>query len=104
MQKKYNQVYLPFMGTMLRAEGEKNEQEQQLSNSIMFSTQQLLRWYFYQDKQKAFIVDAAKACPFSAMTMTRATRQLSATGLIHVEKEGTRKVLVSHYSKKKLYE
>lgn len=97
------QAYLPFMGTVLNAKYVNSEDTPELEN-FKFSTQQLFLWYIYQEKQMAYISDAAKICSFSSMTMTRATRELSATGIIKVSKDGVKKVLNCNCTKKKLFE
>lgn len=97
------QAYLPFMGTVLNAKYVNSEDTPELEN-FKFSTQQLFLWYIYQEKQMAYISDAAKICSFSSMTMTRATRELSATGIIEVSKDGVKKVLNCNCTKKELFE
>lgn len=98
------QAYLPFMGTVLKARCTNKELEGDALESFRYSTQQLCLWYLYQQNQKAYISDAARTCAFSSMTMTRATRELAATGKIEVTKEGTKKVLSCKCSKKELFE
>lgn len=97
------QAYLPFMGTVLDAKYVNNGDTQELAN-FKFSTQQLFLWYLYQEKQMAYISDATKVCSFSSMTMTRATRELAATGCIEVSKDGVKKILNCSYTKKELFE
>ena len=45
-----------------------------------------------------------KKLPFTAMTVSRAVKQLAATGLFHTTKDGVNKVVESDYSGRKLYE
>ena len=45
-----------------------------------------------------------KELPFTAMTVSRAVKQLAATGLFHTTKDGVNKVVESDYSGRKLYE
>lgn len=97
------QAYLPFMGTVLNAKYVNSEDAPKLEN-FKFSTQQLFLWYIYQEKQMAYTSDAAKICSFSSMTMTRATRELSVTGIIEVSKDGVKKVLNCNCTKKELFE
>lgn len=96
------QAYLPFMGTVLNAKYVNSKDAPELEN-FKFSTQQLFLWYIYQEKQMVYISDAAKICSFSSMTMTRATRELSATEIIEVSKDGVKKVLNCNCTKRELF-
>ncbi len=94
------QIFLPFIGTMLT-----NEKEQEkIKEKFMFSTQQLFLFYLYNKKQRLYISEAGKALPFSAMTMTRAVKQLEITGLFFVSKDGVNKVIESKYGYLELFE
>ncbi|MCD7805855.1 MAG: MarR family transcriptional regulator [Lachnospiraceae bacterium] len=94
------QVFLPFMGTFLAKEsGEEKELKK-----FMFSTQQLILLYLYQNKKKLYVSEATRLLPFTAMTMSRAVKQLEATGLFHVTKDGVNKVIESYYARPELYE
>ncbi|MDC7287075.1 MarR family transcriptional regulator [Blautia schinkii] len=97
------QAYLPFMGTVLNAKYVNSKDAPELEN-FKFSTQQLFLWYLYQEKRMAYISDAARVCSFSSMTMTRATRELAASGFIEVSKDGVKKVLNCNCTKKELFE
>lgn len=94
------QIFLPFMGTFL---AEENGEEKELKK-FMFSTQQMVLLYLYQKKKKLYVSEATKILPFSAMTMSRAVKQLEATGLFHVSKDGVNKVVESDYDRPELYE
>lgn len=94
------QIYLPFMGTYLQKENE----EPQVIEKVMFSTQMLILMYLYHSEEKLYISDATKKLPFSAMTMSRAVKQIEAIGLFHITKDGVSKVIESKYNKKELYE
>ena len=94
------QAFLPFMGTILTKE---NEEPRQVTK-FMFSAQQLVLLYLYNDSKKLYISDATKQLPFSAMTMSRAVKQLTATGLFRTVKDGVNKVIESDYSRRELYE
>lgn len=95
------QIYLPFMCTLLQAKADKITKP---FEKFMFSTQMLLLLYFYQAERKMYVSEVSKKLPFSAMTMTRATRQLEESGLFDVTKEGVNKVLISKFDRKTLYE
>ncbi|MCD8053536.1 MAG: MarR family transcriptional regulator [Lachnospiraceae bacterium] len=94
------QMFLPFMGTFL---AEENGEEKELKK-FMFSTQQLVLLYLYQNKKKLYVSEATKSLPFTAMTVSRAVKQLEATGLFHVTKDGVNKVIESDYDRPELYE
>lgn len=94
------QAFLPFMGTFLTQE---NEEPVEVTK-LMFSAQQLALMYLYNNSKKLYVSDATKKLPFTAMTMSRAVKQLEATGLFHTTKDGVNKVIESDYSGLKLYE
>lgn len=94
------QVFLPFMGTFLTQEKEETVEV----NKLMFSAQQLALMYLYNNSKKLYVSDAVKKLPFTAMTVSRAVKQLEATGLFHTTKDGVNKVVESDYSGRKLYE
>ncbi len=94
------QAYLPFMGTFLADERE-NQKE---IKKFMFSTQQLVLLYLYSDMEKLYLSEATKLLPFTAMTLSRAAKQLEATGLFCVSKDGVNKVISSDYKHFELFE
>ena len=94
------QVFLPFIGTMLTDEKE----PQKLTGKFVYSTQQLVLLYLYSNIKRMYISEAGKKLPFSAMTLTRAVKQLEATDLFFVGKEGVNKYIESNYSRYELFE
>ena len=94
------QVYLPFMGTFLVGQ---NEQEKEVDR-FMFSTQQLVLLYFYSDKRKLYMAEATQKLPFTAMTLSRAVKQLEAVDLFDITKDGVNKVIEAKYDKTLLFE
>lgn len=98
------QIYLPFLGAYLMAQEVKVKAEEKPVEKLMYSTQQLFLWYFYQNKKSVYISEAAKVLPFSAMTLTRATRQLESTEFFSVKKDGVNKVLEASCDRLVLYE
>lgn len=94
------QVFLPFIGALLTNENE----SQKTLEKFVFSTQQLFLFYLYSKKKKLYISDAAKTLPFTAMTLTRATKQLEMTDLFVITKDGVNKVIESKYSRLELFE
>ena len=94
------QVFLPFIGTMLFDEKE----PQKLTGKFVYSTQQLFLFYLYSKKKRLYISEAGKVLPFTAMTLTRAVKQLEATDLFLVAKDGVNKFIESKYKRDELFE
>ena len=94
------QVFLPFIGTMLTDE----KAPQKLTGKFVYSTQQLFLLYLYSRKKRLYISEAGKVLPFTAMTLTRAVRQLEVTDLFLVAKDGVNKFIESKYSRCELLE
>lgn len=94
------QVFLPFIGAMLTDEKEPEEK----IRKFVFSTQQLFLLYLYGKKKRVYISETAKILPFTAMTLTRAVKQLEATDLFFVTKDGVNKVIESKYDRLELFE
>ena len=94
------QVFLPFIGTLLV-----NEKEpEKIKDKFVYSTQLLFLAYMYNHEKKAYVSDLSKYLPFSAMTLSRAVKQLEMTDLFLVYKVGVNKVIESKYSYKELFE
>lgn len=93
------QIYLPFLGTLLL---EQKEKEKKIEK-FMFSTQQLVLLFLYNGKQELYMSEATKKLPFTAMTMSRAVRQLELTGLFTVRKDRVKKVIESNYGRLELF-
>ncbi len=94
------QVFLPFIGAMLTDEKESPK----LQEKFVYSTQQLFLFYLYSEKKRLYISEAGKSLPFTAMTLTRAVRQLEATDLFFVAKDGVRKFIEAKYNRYELFE
>ena len=94
------QVFLPFIGTMLTDEKESPK----LAKKFVYSTQQLFLFYLYGMKKRLYISEAGKELPFTAMTLTRAVRQLEPTDLFLVAKDGVNKFIESKYNRYELFE
>ena len=94
------QVFLPFIGTMLSDEKE----PQKLTGKFVYSTQQLFLFYLYSKKKRLYISEAGKVLPFTAMTLTRAVKQLETTDLFLVAKDGVNKFIESKYKRDELFE
>mgnify|MGYP002516939296 CR=1 FL=1 len=93
------QAFLPFIGTMLTEEKESEE----TAKKFVYSTQQLFLFYLYSKQKRLYISEAGKVLPFTAMTLTRAVKQLEATDLFLVTKDGVNKVIESKYSRLELF-
>ncbi len=95
------QIYLPFMGIALQnrfgAESIGTEQLQPAAQVLFF-------YYLYQKKQQVYMSDAGKKLGFSAMTITRAVRQLEQTTLFTTEKDGVQKKMTGKYTMRELYD
>lgn len=94
------QVYLPFMGTYLQ----KENAEPKEVKKFMFSTQQLFLLYLYENQEKLYISHATEKLPFTAMTISRAVKQLETTDLFQATKDGVNKVIEAKYGKRELFE
>lgn len=93
------QLYLPFIGAMLMDE----EETQKLPKKFVYSTQQLFLFYLYNNKKRMYISEAKRYLPYTAMTLTRAVKQLEATDLFFIAKDGVNKFIESKYSRKDLF-
>ena len=94
------QVFLPFIGAMLTDEKEPEKK----AEKFVFSTQQLVLFYLYSKRKRLYISEASKMLPFTAMTMTRAVKQLEPADLFLVTKDGVNKVIESKYGRVELFQ
>lgn len=69
------QVFLPFIGTLLMEE----KNNALYKEKFMFSTQQLFLMYLYNRQNKLYVANVGKKLPYSAMTLSRAVKQLEAS-------------------------
>jgi DNA-binding MarR family transcriptional regulator len=95
------QCYLPFMGVALT---EKCDIEEKKVPKLLPSAQLLLFYYIQQRKNELYANEAVEALGLSAMTISRAVRQLEQTGLIQTYKKGVMKIIASEYTGEKLFE
>jgi DNA-binding MarR family transcriptional regulator len=95
------QCYLPFLGTVLT---EKCDAELESAEKLIPSAQMLLFYYIYRNQKELYANEAVEALGVSAMTITRAVRQLEQTGIIHTYKNGVKKILTSEYTGQELFE
>ena len=85
-----NQLYLPFMGMYLQ---EKYVKEIKSAECLQPFTQLLLFYWYYRQENCIYMNEAVEALRCSAMTMTRAFRQLEQTGMFETGKTGVQKYL-----------
>lgn len=78
-----NQIYLPFIGIELQ---EKLKLQQEEIRQFTPATQLLFLYYFNQNKIALPAQDFVSKLNYSQMTITRALRQLKATGLFQIQK------------------
>ncbi len=95
------QCFLPFIGMLLT---ERCDAELRPKEKLIPSAQMLLFYYIYSMKKELFTGSAVSDLGVSAMTITRAVRNLEQTGLIQVYKSGVQKVMITDISRKELYE
>ncbi len=60
--------------------------------------------YLYTDKKQFIAKDALEVLPFTTMTLSRAVKQLEATGLFDVAKVGVSNIIESEYDRHELFE
>ena len=85
-----SQLYLPFMGIYLQ---EKYMQNIKASDKLQPFTQLLLFYWYDQQENCLYMNDITKVLGCSAMTVTRAFRQLEETGFFETGKTGVQKYL-----------
>lgn len=95
------QCYLPFMGTILT---ERCDIEADMIHRLLPSAQMLLFYYIYNNKKELYVNEAVESLGVSAMTITRAVRQLEQVKLIYTYKQGVMKIISSEYPAKDLFE
>ena len=88
------QLYLPFIGALFV-----NEKEDKLDKLDKFtvSTQMLFLAYWYSRKRKIYVSEISKQLEFSAMTISRAVKQLNTTKLFIITKDGVNNIIESKY-------
>lgn len=96
------QLFLPFMGAYLQEKLESKEEI--VVNHIQPSAQMLLLHFIYNKNAPLYLSQMPETLGFSAMTISRSAKQLSATGFLETHKEGVQVVLTSTLSPKELFE
>lgn len=95
------QIYLPFMAMYLQ---ERGTGEKQAFTALLPSAQALLLHFIYRGCCQTLTSDAAQDLGFTSTSISRACRQLETLGLIHTEKQGIQKVMLSDKSPKELFD
>ena len=95
------QIYLPFLGAVLQERYTKKYSDK---DALMPSSELLLLYYINNGCKPLYMNDATRDLGFSAMTISRASRQLEAKELIRTHKEGVNKVVTSELQGKSLFE
>lgn len=94
------QLYLPFMGAVL---SERCDAEVQITEKLLPSAQALFLYYLYKQRDKVYIRSAVRELQYSAMSVSRAAKQLVQTGLFEECKEGVQKLLIAKYGRKEMF-
>lgn len=95
------QLYLPFIGTYMQ---ERFDPEDRKMEKFQPATQVLFFYYLYRNQRELYTSQAVKDLGYSAMTISRATKQLVQTGYFIESKNGVQKVLTGTADRKALFE
>ena len=95
------QIYLPFLGIVLT---EQYTNHVPFADKLQPAAQELFLYFLYQNQQKLYTNTLTKTLGVSAMTVTRALRQLAKTGNFEIQKDGVQNVLIAKMLGKNLYE
>lgn len=95
------QLYLPFIGAVLQ---ERFGAETYATEQLQPSAQVLFFYYLYQKTKELYISNAVTDLGYSAMTISRAARQLIQTGLFTERKDGVQKILSSQLTRIELFQ
>lgn len=97
------QMYLPFMGIGLSEHWGTDQQLKPTMERLQPSAQMLLFAFIEGKNEPLYLKDMVKRFSFSAMTVSRAAKQLVQVGLIEKRNEGVQKLIVSNLSPKDLF-
>lgn len=95
------QIYLPFMGILLQ---EIFSPESSDELRLLPSAQVLLFFYIYSGLKELPVKRICESLPFSAMSVSRAVRQLEESKLLCTYKIGVNKIITSDFHGRELYE
>ncbi|MDO4629618.1 MAG: hypothetical protein Q4C70_10580 [Planctomycetia bacterium] len=94
------QLYMPQLGMYLLDKFSTRPKVEKLQPTA----QLLLFYYLYQRKSELFANEAIHALGVSPMTISRAVKQLVATGLFTVQKKGSRITITGNRRRKELFD
>ena len=97
------QIYLPFMGMML-TENFNSKRTYQVSEKLLPSAQMLLFLFIYGKCEPLYLNEAQKKLRLTAMSISRAARQLVELNLLTQKANGRKKILEYDLAPKALYE
>jgi len=95
------QLYLPFIGAYMQ---ERFDPEDIKMEKLQPATQVLFFYYLYRNQRELYTSQAVKELGYSAMTISRAAKQLVQTGYFIESKNGVQKVLTGIADRKALFE
>lgn len=95
------QLYLPFLGAVLT---ERCDPELESAENLLPSAQAIFFYYLYSKQDRIYVSNAVKELQYSAMSVSRAAKQLVQTGLFEECKEGVQKLLIAKYDRKEMFE
>jgi len=95
------QVYLPFIGAFFQV---KTNEQVVAIEQFKISTRLLFILYIYNEGKELYLSKASQCLPYSAMTISRAAKQLESSELFRTRKDGVNKILFSKLSKRELYD
>ena len=94
------QLYLPFLGTYMQ---ERLDSENAKLEKLQPVAQVLFFYYLYQGKKDMYISNAVKELGYSAMSISRAAKQLVQTGFFTESKNGVQKILTGTMQGRELF-
>jgi len=94
------QLYLPFIGTYMQ---ERLDSEEKKLEKFQPAAQVLFFYYLYQGKKDMYMSNAVKDLGYSAMTISRAAKQLVQTGFFTESKNGVQKILTGTVQGRELF-
>ena len=100
---KDKQLYLPFMGIVLQESFDSETFQINNLEALLPSAQMILFSFIYQRCEQMYLSEITKKSGLSAMSVTRASNQLTEFNLLKVKTKGRLKILYSDLSPKELF-